>query len=169
MLTSRPYITTKKLYLDYLKRFTIVLWPGLLIYHRFLTFNGLLCFSITRKIITVNPRWVIAVSTARFISCSLTIRYTNMRTSRLIWKGSADSVIDTNIRNSCIFLCMHSVTHYSSPNRLSLCKCLRWWVRSEATWVAPTQMARGTVASFLLLSGPLLPLVILQNTPVWRG
>lgn len=61
------------------------------------------CVFKSTKIITVNPRWIIAVSTARFISCSLTIRYSNMRTSRLIWKGSAGSVIDTNIRNSCIF------------------------------------------------------------------
>lgn len=63
------------------------------------------------KLTTVNPRWIIAKFQQRGSFHAVWHRYTNMRTSRLIGKGSADSVIDVNIGNSriyCVFVVLHT-------------------------------------------------------------
>lgn len=64
--------------------------------------------SLQRNYYKLIPDKQIPVSTGSFVSCSLIIRCTNMRTSHLIFRGSAESVIDTNTRNYCVCIQLHT-------------------------------------------------------------
>lgn len=69
---------------------------------------------------TVNPRWIIAKFQQRGSFHAVWHRYTDMRTSRLIGKGSADSVIDVNIWNSRIY-CVCVVLHTTAVETVLAC------------------------------------------------
>lgn len=101
------------------------------------------------------------VSTASFISCSLITRFTNMSTSHLTFRGSADSVIDTNIRNMLIVFVSSYTLQQSKASSL---------VQMSEMLVTLGDHGGGTVTngtwnSSLLppVVGPTAALVILQN------
>lgn len=68
---------------------------------------------------TVNPRWIIA-KFQRGSFHAVWHRYTDMRTSYLIGKGSVDSVIDVNIWNSRIY-CVFAVLHTTAVETVFVC------------------------------------------------